>query len=293
MRPEGVYVATVTPFEKTGEVSLSKLEQHLRWLAESGVQGLVPCGTTGEGSTLTYEERTATIELAVKVASERGLKVIAGCNSNAPAIVLKLIQEAKKLGCDGALVVTPYYIKPTAQGLLAHYEYLANESGFPIVLYNIPGRTGVSLPTEITAKLFRNAHIVGIKEASGQHAQWQSLAGQVDLREKALLAGDDDAFAFILALGGSGVISAAANVAPLEFVKIYEASRQGKWEEVFRLQVRLYPLIRSLFLETNPSPVKYALSTLGRMEEVLRLPLVPVSEENRAAITRALSEIHS
>jgi 4-hydroxy-tetrahydrodipicolinate synthase len=292
MRFEGVYVANVTPFEKTGELSERVLEKHLRWLAENGVQGFVPCGTTGEGSTLTYEERRKVIELALKIASEHKLKVVAGCNSNAPSVILKLIREAKDLGCDAALVVTPYYIRPTPHGLFAHFEYLANEGDFPLLLYNIPSRTGVNLSPDVSARLLRHPKIVGIKEASGQHVQWQSLANQVDLRERSLLAGDDDAFAPILALGGSGIISASANVVPREFVALYDLARQGKWEDAFQMQLRLFPLIRSLFLETNPSPVKRALSSMDRMEETVRLPLVPVEEETAAAIRKALREIN-
>ena len=163
----GVHVAVVTPFNKKGDIHWDAFEKHLTWLSENGVQGFVPCGTTGEGSTLKREEWRQLIQLSCQVAKKRNLTVTAGCGSNSTAVVLELMQEAEELGARAALVVTPYYNKPTSRGLIAHYEFLATHSTLPIVLYNVPSRTGVSLTLDTLAVLFENPQIIGIKEASG------------------------------------------------------------------------------------------------------------------------------
>lgn len=288
MNLQGVYVATVTPFTASGKVSLDGLKSHLEFLAEAGVHGFVPCGTTGEASVLNAQERADVLALTLEVARQHKLQAIAGCGGNNTAAVVELVNEAKQLGYDGALVVTPYYNKPTPQGLFAHFELIANETKFPLVLYNVPGRTGVALPVDIAEKLFKIENIVAIKEATGQYAAWLSLAVTMDVKKKALLAGDDDGFAVIQALGGSGIISASANVAPKAFVALYNLTKEGKWEEAFQLQKRLYPLTRALFLESNPAPAKYAISLLRGAEPHLRLPLVPVTEATEKAIAAAL-----
>jgi len=215
--------------------------------------------------------------------------VVAGCGGNDTSKVLELVHEAKELGSDAALVVTPYYNKPTQAGLLAHYRFLADRGGLPIVLYNVPGRTGVNLAVETAAQLLEHENIIGIKEASGQWGQWLGLSSAVNVAVKSLLAGDDDALAPIQSLGGAGIISASANAVPELFVAAYEAGRQGKWDEAFRLQKRLCPFVRALFLETNPAPLKYALEVLGHGEGHLRLPLVPVQPATETAVRAALN----
>jgi 4-hydroxy-tetrahydrodipicolinate synthase len=269
----------------------------LEFLASHGVDGFVPCGTTGESTALSPEERRAVIALTREVAKSRGLKTIAGCGGNATASVLALIQEAEELGCDAALVVTPYYNKPTQAGLLAHYRYLADHSRLPILLYNVPSRTGVSLAVETTAKLLEHPGIVGIKEASGQYGQWLAIAHQLDTR-KSLLAGDDDAFACVLALGGSGTISAAANLVPGLFVAMYRHAAKGELGAAFQIQKKLFPLIKALFAETNPAPLKFALHHLtqaparsgssGVLENVLRLPLTPIGQATELLLLEAM-----
>lgn len=288
MRFEGVFVATTTPFTNDGALDTDALKEHLLFLAEAGVHGLVPCGTTGEAGVLSRKEREEVFALTLEVAKTKGLKVIAGCGGNATAAVLELVKEAKTLGCDAALVVTPYYNKPTQRGLIAHFEHIANESDFPIVLYNVPGRTSVNLSPETALALFKHPKIVGIKEASGQYGQWLSLASTMEVNQKALLAGDDDAFAVILALGGSGIISASANVAPKAFVQLYQYAKDGKWEEAFLLQKKLLPLVKAMFAETSPAPAKAALELLGRGTSQLRLPLVPVTPPTLLQIKAAL-----
>jgi len=289
---QGVFVATVTPFKsQNGEVDFKVFESHLSWLSESGVNGFVPCGTTGEGPCLTDEERKKLIKLSVDVSRGQGLKVIAGCGSNSTALALKMISEAKDQGADGALVVTPYYNKPTQEGLIAHYEYLADKSSLPIVLYHVPGRTNVSFQMSTLQRLFQHPKIVGIKEASGNHGFWMGMSQAFDWKKKDVLAGDDDAFALIQQLGGRGIISATANVAPKEFVKLFQFTESGDWSKAFELQKKLLPLIQAMFTETNPSPAKEALKILGRMENTVRLPLVNVSPKTSELITQSLEAL--
>lgn len=286
---KGVFVATVTPFiEKTGEVDFKAYESHLSWLSESGVHGFVPCGTTGEGPCLSGEERKKIIKLSVQVAQSRGLKVIAGCGSNSTSSALQMILEAKDVGADAALVVTPYYNKPTQEGLIAHYEFLAERSPLPIVLYHVPGRTNVTFQLSTLERLFKHPQIIGIKEASGNHGFWMGMSQVLDWKKIDVLAGDDDAFALIQQLGGKGIISATANVAPKEFVRLFNFTETGNWSQAFDLQKKLLNLVQSMFAETNPSPAKEALKLMGKMENTMRLPLVPVSSKTRDMITLAL-----
>lgn len=285
---DGVFVAVCTPFSSDGSVDVNAFVAHLESLALAKVQGFVVCGTTGEAATLTDTERKIVLEKALQVAKKHDLVAIAGCGSNDTAATLKSIQEASRLGYAAALVVTPYYNKPTPSGLAKHYEQLAERGGLPIILYNVPSRTGVNLSPELTVKLMELPQIVGIKEATGNYSQWMTLAQSDCWKEKALLAGDDDAFATILALGGKGVISATANVAPKPFVELFQAARSGNWEKAFRLQKDLFPLIRAMFLETNPGPLKFALNRSKKhpaYPPFLRLPLVAVESSTEEKIT--------
>lgn len=288
MRFEGVFVATVTPFESEGKVAYDTLNRHLEFLAANKVSGFVPCATTGEGPTLGSEERIEILRISKAVAQKHGLKVIAGCGSNSTSLALEFLGEAARLGADAGLVVTPYYNKPTLSGILSHYQTLASGSPIPIVLYNVPSRTNVNLTPEMTLELLHHPNIIGIKEASGSYGQWLELSYRMDTRKKTLLAGDDDAFAVIQILGGSGIISASANVAPNLFVRLFELARLHMWQEAFELQKKLFPLTEALFIETNPAPVKFALQLLKGYENRLRLPLVPVSPRSESRIHEAL-----
>ena len=289
---KGVFVATVTPFNSTPtDVDYKAFQDHLKTLTEQGVHGFVPCGTTGEGPCLTDQERKKLIKISAEVARERNLKVIAGCGSNSTSNALRMILEAKDEGADGVLVVTPYYNKPTQEGLIAHYEHLADRSPLPIVLYHVPGRTNVTFQLSTLKRLFQHPNIVGIKEASGNHGFWMGMAQSLDWKQKTVLAGDDDAFALIQQLGGGGIISATANVAPREFVDLFKLTESGKWNEAFAVQKKLLPLVQAMFVETNPSPVKYALSILGRMEKTVRLPLVSVSQKSEEMISESLKQL--
>lgn len=288
MRFEGVYVANVTPFTDDSKVDWESLEGHYEFLLQNKVHGLVPCGTTGEGPVLTTEERERIIRSAVQRAKPYSARVIAGCGSNSTTHALTLIEEAAKTGADAALVVTPYYNKPTQRGLVAHYLYLAERSALPIVLYNVPGRTNVNLQAETAAEIFAHPKVVGIKEASGNHTQWLALSNLVNFREKSFLAGDDDAFATVCQLGGCGIISATANVVPKQFVTLYDLLKSGKTREAFALQAKLLPLIQAMFLETNPAPAKFALAAMQCLKNQLRLPLVPVNPKTEEVILKEL-----
>lgn len=288
MKLNGVWVATVTFFKSDGSVDTEKFREHCARLLAAKVDGLVPCGTTGEGPTLNAQERTALIGIAVAESLKYRKEVLAGCGGNCTETVLKNIQEAQGAGAKAALVVTPYYNKPTQEGLLAHYLFLAEKSPIPLVLYNVPSRTGVNLLPETVAELWKHPQIIGLKEATGLHSQWLSLTSPTAPENKYLLAGDDDAFATFSALGGKGIISASANIAPELFVSLSQHVEKQEWKEAFQLQKRLYPLIRSLFIESNPGPLKFALSRTVGTENKLRLPLVPVKQESERIIAREL-----
>ncbi len=288
MKLKGVYVANATPFSGSENLDLTSYTRHLAWLAEAGVAGFVPCGTTGEGAVLSDDERDAIWRTTVAFAKSKRLTVIAGCGSNDTKKSLRAIEQAAKLGCDAALVVTPYYNKPTPAGVYAHYEFLSNHSPLPIVVYHIPGRTNVFMQPETVEKVMALKKVVAIKEASGSYAQWLALSTQPVFKEKALLAGDDDALAITLSLGGTGIISASANVAPRPLVRMMQAFDKGDWATVYDIQKKLLPLVQAMFEETNPAPVKKALETLGFGDGSLRLPLVPVTARTEAMIHAAL-----
>lgn len=288
MKLEGVYVALATPFRASGELDLGGLDKLLERVISAGVHGLVPCGTTGESPTLSREERRQIIQASVRAAAAKKLKVIAGCGTNATASTVDSVNEAADLGAHATLIVSPYYSKPTPEGLYRHFTEVAEKGRLPVVLYNVPGRSGVNISPELVAKLFQHPKIVAIKEASGQYCQWLGISHGCDLTSKSLLAGDDDSFAPILALGGTGIISASANVAPAQFVALYDAFRKGDTAGAWSLQKKLLPFVKAMFTESNPGPVKHALHRLGLGEDFLRSPLVPVRPETRALIQTAL-----
>lgn len=290
MNWQGVYVANVTPFGSDGEIDFKALQKIFAHCEKAGVDGFVACGTTGETATLTQSEWEKVVQATVDFAKPFGKKTMAGCGSYSTKVVVEKIAKAKALGSDAALVVTPYYNKPTSEGLLAHFLSIADQSELPIFLYNVPGRTNVNLTPEVTLQLLKHPKIVGIKEACPNHSQWVELAAQFP-SDKSFFAGDDDMFATALALGGKGIISAAANVAPEWFVRIYRAASGGDYAQAFSLQKRIFPLVKSLFSETNPSPVKFALEKMGLCASTVRLPLVCIKETTRQNVLRELKAL--
>jgi len=284
----GSLVALVTPF-KNGKVDEERLADLIEWQIRNGTQGIVPCGTTGESATLSHEEHTRVIRLAVEVTKKR-VPVIAGTGSNATAEAIRLTREAQEVGADGALMISPYYNRPTQEGIYKHYKAVAEAvRRFPIIFYNIPGRTGSNIEPLTMARLAEIDNIVGVKEASGSIDQVLNILSACGDR-LAILSGEDSLTFSMMSLGGKGVISTAANVAPREMADLVNACLGTQWERAAQLQIKLLPLIRALFLETNPIPAKTALSLMSKCELELRLPLVPMAEANLAKLKAVLKE---
>ncbi|HET8761359.1 MAG TPA: 4-hydroxy-tetrahydrodipicolinate synthase [Nitrospiria bacterium] len=281
----GSYVALVTPF-KNGKIDEKALGDLIEWQIDRGTNGLVPCGSTGESATLTHEEHDRVIELTVEVARRR-VPVIAGTGSNATHEAIRLTKHAKSVGVDAALLVTPYYNKPTQEGLFRHFEAIARAVDLPLVLYNIPGRSVVNMTPQTVARLSAITNIVGIKEASGNLSQMSDVIAACGERF-VVLSGDDALTLPLMAVGGKGVISVTANVAPAETADMVSAALKGDWDRAKRVHYRLLPLSNSMFLETNPIPVKAALAMMGRCADELRLPLTTMSDAPKAQLRQAL-----
>ncbi len=285
---EGVGVALVTPF-RDGAVDRPALARLATHLVESGVRALYPCGCTGEATSLTREERAAIITTTVEAARGRA-SVVAGTGTALTSETIDLSREAIRLGADAVMVISPYSCKPTQEGLVAHYRAVADAVDRPVVLYNVPSRTGVALTAETVAKLGEHPRIRAIKEASGSVDQASAIRARSDIT---ILAGDDSLFLPLLAVGARGVVSVAGHVVPAELTALHEHARAGRWAQAEAIHRTLHPLFRALFLETNPAPVKQALEILGFVRNELRLPLLPVRAETRAAITQALDRVRA
>lgn len=273
----GAGVALVTPMHADGTVNYTKLEELVNFHVENGTDSIIICGTTGEAATLSHEEHLSVIKACVEYTKKR-IPVIAGTGSNCTETAIYLSTEAEKLGADGLLLATPYYNKATQNGLIAHYTQIANSVKLPIILYNVPSRTGCNLLPETVVKLVEQVdNIVGIKEASGnisQVAKLMQLAnGKVDL-----YSGNDDQIVPVLSLGGKGVISVLSNVAPKETHDIVAKYLEGNTKESLELQLKYLPLIDTLFSEVNPIPVKKALNLMGMEVGTLRAPLTEMEE---------------
>jgi 4-hydroxy-tetrahydrodipicolinate synthase len=284
----GCYTALVTPFTKNGAVDEARLKDLVEAQIAGGVDGIVPCGTTGESPTLSHEEHNHVIELVVKFAAGR-CKVIAGTGSNSTDEAIQLTAHAKKVGADASLQVAPYYNKPTQAGLYAHFRAIAEACDIPLVLYNIPGRCGVDIANDTMARLRRDLpkHIVGLKEATGNVDRVSQMRALVD-RDFCIMSGDDSLTLSMMAVGAQGVISVASNVMPREVTDLTHAALKGDYERAGRIHAKLFPLFKDLFIETNPIPVKAALALAGKIEETYRLPLVPMAENNKAQLKKTL-----
>jgi len=283
----GSLVAIVTPFRK-GKVDEQALADLIEWQIASGTNGIVPCGTTGESATLSHDEHNRVIELTVEVVRRR-VPVVAGTGSNSTDEAIALTKHAKQAGADAALLITPYYNKPTQEGLYRHYRAVAEAVDLPLVLYNIPGRTGVNMLPATIARLTTLPTIVGVKEGSGSVQQASDLVLMCGDR-LTVLAGDDALTLPMMAVGGKGVITVTANIAPAEMAGLVKAFAEGKIEEARRIHFKLSPLFAALFFETNPIPVKEALSLMGKIDPELRLPLCPMANDTREKLIRALKD---
>lgn len=284
---KGVITALVTPF-RDGKVDEAAFERLLERQIAAGVHGVVPMGTTGESATLHPEEHRAVVEACVRIAAGR-VRVIAGAGASATDKAIELVRHAKTVGADGALVVTPYYNRPSQEGLALHYEAIAEAVELPVLLYNVPGRTGVDLANETVARLAAHPNIVGIKDATGDMGRPSWMRTHIERRFD-LISGDDASFLGYVAHGGHGVISVASNVAPEAMVALYDAVASGDLESARLWQDRLIGLHKALFLDNSPSPAKYALSRLGLCSEAVRLPLAPTAEAVKPLIDRALRD---
>jgi len=284
----GSYVAIVTPFSKDGrKVDYKALKDLLRWQVESGTDGIVPAGCTGEAATLSHEEQIRVIEFAVETVDGRA-KIVAGTGSNNTEEALHLTKEAKRAGADGALVITPYYNKPTPEGQYRHYRLLAEKGGLPLMLYNVPGRTGTNILPETVARLRKDAPgVVAIKEAAGSVDQVGAIRRLCDI---AVLSGDDSLTVPMMSIGAVGVVSVLANLVPAEVKQMVAAAARGDFAKARALHYRLLPLMKAMFIETNPICVKTALHLVGRGSGVLRMPLCEMTPKGLEQLRAALKE---
>ena len=282
----GAMTALVTPFRADGTLDLDAFERLVSWQVEAGIDGVVPCGTTGEGATLRTEEHALVIDAAVRVARGR-VPVVAGCGTNDTRTTIAGAERAAKAGADALLVVTPYYNKPNRSGMSAHYAAVAAAVGLPIIVYNVPGRTGQNLSAEQSLALAEIPGVVGIKEAA---ANLEQLAAIVERRPRgfAVLTGDDALALPAVALGADGVISVVSNEAPGPMAELIRAAARGELELARAIHYRLLPLMRANFVESNPVPVKTAMARLGRCGETLRAPMGAPEDLTRRAIDDAL-----
>ena len=283
---KGCFTAVITPF-KNGKPDLPAFRKLVRAQIRAGINGLVPCGSTGEAATLTPDEYAEVIKAAVDEAKGK-VPVMPGVGTNSTAKSVEMLEKVEKLGVDGALAVVPYYNKPTQEGMIAHFSELAVATRLPITLYNIPGRTGVNmLPATALALRKKFSNIIGIKEASGSLDQVSEIVNGAD-KDFAVMSGDDALTLPMMSVGARGVISVASNVAPKEMVEMCEEFLQGEIVDAAKLHHRLFGLIKALFVETNPIPVKYAMHLMGYCTPDMRLPLTTLSEKQRDPLKKAL-----
>ena len=283
----GSIVAMVTPF-KDGKVDWESLEGLVEFHIKNGTHGIVPCGTTGESATLSHQEHDDVIKAVIKAVKKR-VPVIAGTGSNSTDEAIRLTREAEKSGADGALLISPYYNRPTQEGIYQHYKKVAGSVGIPLIVYNIPGRTGSKIEPETLARLSEIKNVAGVKEATGSVDQAIDVV-RLSKAGFGVYSGEDSLTFSLMALGGKGVISTAANIVPKEMAELAQACLKGDWEKGRKLQFQLVPLIRTVFIETNPIPIKTALSLMGKCRGDLRLPLTPMSEGNLKKLKTAMAD---
>jgi 4-hydroxy-tetrahydrodipicolinate synthase len=285
---KGCYVAIVTPFTESGEIDEKGLRSNIEFLISNGVSGIVPCGTTGESATLSWEEHNHVVDIALDQVKDR-IQVIAGAGSNNTKESLNAAIHAKENGAEAILCITPYYNKPTQEGLYQHYKVLATTVDIPIIMYNVPGRTGVNLLPKTVERLCEFKNIIGIKEASGNILQISEIHKRCGDR-LTILSGDDALTFPILACGGKGVISVVANIWPSKVVEMINAFEQKDFAKALSLHEELLPVSNAMFLETNPGPVKTAMNYLGLAAGPLRLPLVQMENDTRDKLISILKQ---
>lgn len=283
---KGCGTALVTPFRPDGRLDEEALASLVEWQVQAGIQFLVPCGTTGESVTLEHEEYLAVVRITVEVSGSR-VPVVAGAGGNDTAKIIRLVAELEKLGADAILSVSPYYNRPTQEGIYRHFREIAGASRLPVIVYNVPGRTGSNVLPDTILRLAELPNILGVKEASGDIAQ----IGEICTRAPGtfrVFSGDDALTLPVIALGGSGLISVASNEAPGMMADFVSSCLEGRWEEARAWNRKLYPLMRANFIESSPIPVKAALAMMGKIHEVYRLPLVKISDGARGKLAEVL-----
>jgi 4-hydroxy-tetrahydrodipicolinate synthase len=285
----GVHTALITPFTSTGAVDIGAFKRLVEYQIEAGIDGLVPCGTTGESSTLSHDEHDRVIALTVEYANGR-VPVIAGTGSNATIEAIQLSQHAEQSGVDAVLVVNPYYVKPTQKGLYLHFKAVAESISIPCIVYNIEGRTGVNLENETLLRLMNERpNIVGVKEASGSLAQMKNLLG-LRREQFVVLCGDDNMTVDLIEAGGNGVVSVAANLIPRQMKAMVHSALDGDLEKARALEQQLMPFFKACFVETNPIPIKTAMAMKKWCQEEFRLPMCSLAfEENYKVISDAMA----
>lgn len=285
---KGAITAIVTPF-KDGEVDWKSFEKLIDFQIKEGINGIVPCGTTGESATLSYEEHNKVIEFTVKKVKKR-VPVIAGTGANSTEEALELTEYAKKAGADASLQVCPYYNKPTQEGLYKHFKKIAESIDIPIVLYNVPGRTGLNIQPDTVIRLSEIPNIVAIKEASGSLDQVTEIVKGIKKKNFTVLSGDDSLTLPMMSVGAKGVISVASNIVPKKIAKLVKDFLEGNFDSARKAHIELYDLMKALFIETNPIPVKTALAMMGMIREEFRLPLCEISQQNREKLKKVLQK---
>ena len=290
MKLRGCGTALVTPFQKDGSLDEPALRQLVRWQVESGIDFLVPCGTTGETPTLTHEEWLRVIDVTIEAAGGR-VPIMAGATSNNTREAVEKTKEvSKRAGVDFILTATPYYNKPTQEGVYQHFKAIAEASTKPLMLYNIAGRTGTNIETPTLLRLAEIPNIIAVKEASGNIAQIAEVCASVP-EDFLVFSGDDAITLAVIGLGGVGIVSVASNEIPAEMTRMTGAALSGKWDTARLLFRKYLPLMQANFLESNPGPAKAVLAMMGRLEENYRLPLVPMKKENRAKLEKIAAEV--
>jgi 4-hydroxy-tetrahydrodipicolinate synthase len=286
---QGVFTALITPFNRDGKIDEQALRKLVDFQIDLGIDGLVPVGTTGESPTLSPEETEQVIRVVVEQAKGR-VPVIAGTGSNCTDKAIHMTEKAKAIGATASLQVAPYYNKPTGEGFFRHFTAIADAVDLPMVVYNIPGRTGKNIENPIMLRLAEHRNIVAVKEASGSIPQMMDLIAKKP-KDFNVLSGDDNLAFPLMALGGTGVVSVASNIVPDRMKQLTQAALKGDWDRARKLHYDLLPLFKGIFLETNPIPIKAAMALKGFVEEVYRLPMCPLSQENKKALTGILEQL--
>jgi len=281
-------VAIITPFDRNGHLDEDSFRKLIEFQIENGTDVIVPCGTTGESATLDHAEHNQVIRVCLDQVNKR-IPVLAGTGSNSTAEAIELSQYAKQMGADGVLLITPYYNKPSQEGIYRHFKAIADNVAIPQVLYNVPGRTGLNMTADITIRLAAQANVVGIKEASGDLTQASRIIAEAGDRID-VFSGDDFLTLPLMACGGKGVISVTANIMPAEVKAMVTAIRENRWDDARLMHLNLLELHQAMFVETNPVPVKTAAALMNLCGDQLRLPLAPLMPDNLAKLKKVLTQ---